>query len=119
MGCDYYIVKELLVVYKHHATGKEKTTEIELDRQRCYFLEYTEDVSCDSDDSDYLDRKHARQHSYIEECLRVTFQPRTLFENNMWKNEETRQKYEDRIKTKIMAPIELVRVIKQEIRYLR
>jgi hypothetical protein len=119
MGCDYYIVKELYIVYKKHADGKEKKTSIELDRQRCYFLDYAEDVSCDSDDSDYWSRVHARRDAYIDECLRVTFQPRTLYENQSWKNEETRQRYEDMIQKELKGPYELVSVVKREVRYLR
>jgi hypothetical protein len=119
MGCDYYIVKELYILYKKHAEGKQKEKSIELDRQRCYFSEYAEDVSCDSDDSDYWPRVHARQNAYIKECLHVTFQPRILYENQTWKNEETRKKYEDMIQKELNGPYELVSIVKREVRYLR
>ncbi len=72
-----------------------------------------------SDDSDYWPRRNAKQDSYIEECLHVTFQPRNHFENNMWKNEETMYKYEDRIDEEIKGAYQLVRVVKKEVRYLR
>jgi hypothetical protein len=119
MGCDYYIVKVLAIRYVRDPNGKEKTAEIELERQRCYFLDYADDVSCDSDDSDYWPRRNAKQETYIEQCLHVTFQPRILFKNQSWKNEETMYKYEDRIYEEIKGTYQLVSVIKMEVRYLR
>ena len=117
MGCDYYILKELRI---HYITpnGKETQITIELDRQRCYFSEYNDDLSCDSDDSDYWTRIHARHDKYIEECLRVTFQPRTLYEKGQWKNKETECKYREQVKKQI-GDGEIVSIIKQEVRYLR
>jgi hypothetical protein len=117
MGCDYYIVKQLRIIYRSRVTNKEKETTIELDRQRCYFLDGG-DISCDSDDSDYWPRKHARHQKYIDECLHVTFQPRTLFENGQWKNQDTETKYGKEVQEKI-RDAELLKIIKEEMRYLR
>jgi hypothetical protein len=118
MGCDYYIIKELYVLYKKCADGKEKKASIELDRQRCYFLECSDHLSCDSDDSDYYPRLRAFQEQYIAECMNVTYMPRTLFENGQWKNKETEAKYSEQIKREF-GDSTLLSVVKREVRYLR
>jgi hypothetical protein len=118
MGCDYYIIKELVIKYKQNdGSEKEKKGTIELERQRCYFVDSV-DISCDSDDSDYYPRLRAFQEQYIADCMKVTFIPRTLFENGQWKNKETEAKYSEEIKREF-GDITLVSIVKREVRYLR
>jgi hypothetical protein len=130
MGCDYYIIKELLIEYPgedEYDRWKPKSGDnmtIELDRKREYFP-YTNtdtDTDIDSDDSDYSEKTEKqyakRRNNYIkikEECLKVHCKPIILFENN-WKNKETESKYFDMFKT--VKP-GFIRVTKREIRYLR
>ena len=134
MGCDYYIIKELLIEYPGEdeydrwepKTGDNMT--IELDREREYFpyIEHTNTntnyTDTDSDDSDYskkTEKKYAKMRKDYkrveEECLKVHYKPRILF-NMKWKNEETEEKYKEMFKT--VKP-GFIRVTKREVRYLR
>lgn len=107
MGCDYYIVKILEVNY----LNDNENEVIELDTQRCYFNEVDFD-SIDSDDTDYEDE-------YYKKYLEVHYKPRVLFENNKWKNEKIKAKYEDFVLSKKISKDIFLSVIKKEIRYLR
>jgi hypothetical protein len=117
MGCDYYIIKELFVKFKS-SNGEKRRCSIELERLRRYFMEYDDSTSCDSDDTDYYPRLRASEERRIAEYLKVTYVPRTLFENGGWKNRETEAKYRDRIQREI-GDGTLLSIVKREVRYLR
>lgn len=95
---DYYIIKQLIVNY---AIKKQDTEDLsalpkfvesdeewilELSKEGRYFKnELGSDV--DSDDSDYEEHQ--------QNCLRINFEQRILFENNKWRNKNVKQKYEE------------------------
>lgn len=113
MGCDYYIVKILEVKYLiDNKNGVMHN--IELDREKCYFNEIDSKDSDDTDDEDYHDKFNRKYSKYLE----VHYKPRVLFINNNWKNEKTKEKYEDFVLNEIKNGM-IISVIKKEIRYLR
>jgi hypothetical protein len=115
MGCDYYIVKQLEVTHIND-DDVEETSFIELDRERCYFPDLED--SQDSDDSTSSESYNSRFNRKYGHYLEVTYQPRVLFEKGKWKSERIQEKYEDVITTEIGHEM-LVRIVKNEVRYLR
>lgn len=111
MGCDYYIIRGLEIVYLDDGDD-EHYTFIELTRTREYFY-HEDDSSVDSDDSDYNSRLSNQYNKY----LTVTYNPRVLFENNNWKNKDVQDKYESTILEHINNGL-IVSVKKVEQRYL-
>lgn len=85
MGCDYYIVKQLKI---EHSKGYSY---IELNRERGYIFEYN-NPDYDSDDPDSGDKYY--DHT---DYLKVDYIPKVFYENDMWKSEELKYKYSDRI----------------------
>lgn len=115
MGCDYYIIKILEIT--HFKQDKKIISKIELNRERCYFpYENSSEDDKDSDDTQlsynsYFEKKYSKY-------LQVTYQPRTLFENDKWKNTEIQEKYENLIKHQI-GHDKIISIIKKEVRCLR
>lgn len=91
MGCDYYILKFLHVVYV------DCEDYIQVKKERGYFMD-------DSDDDDY------QRHQLI-----VRYQPHMLFQNGVWKSDTFEQKYGKFINNDKV----LVSVTKKEERQLR
>ena len=118
MGCDYYIIIQLVI---QHSQG---TSLIELDKQKNYFS--GNDV--DSDDSDYQEQMNKYYNSYLE----VNCKSKILygiFESNQdkesrWKNETIKTKYQKLVKNELSKlecaiPVIVYKIIKEEVRYLR
>lgn len=119
MGCDYYIIKKLIIVINQNET--EKTYDIEINRERCYFLDYNindSNDSNDSDDSSYNDKKMEKWKKMIEKCLQVKYEPKILYENNQWKSDYIRKKYEYLIQNKNINE-KIKKITKMEVRELR
>jgi hypothetical protein len=96
MGCDYYIYKILEV---RNSEGEIIWT-IELSRNKVYYPEAVwSSNSFDSDDSDYEEKVSERKSQYLD----VEYEPKMLFENGLWKNEETEIKYSHIIKNRLTS----------------
>lgn len=114
MGCDYYIVKQLHVEYVDD-DDLERNVDIELDRERAYFHNDMDSIDSDDTDEDTFVSKFDRKYS---KYLEVTYKPRILFQKGKWKNDSTQEKYMDNI-TQAIGKEMLLKIIKQEVRYLR
>lgn len=124
MGCDYYIIKILRVSYLDNE-DKENEISIELDRERCYFNEYS-DTDIDSDDSEYFRRNTESTNDFFTNFykryghyLDVKYEPRILYTTDTkWKNETIQEKYEHRVLEEIGDGL-LIKVTKEEVRFFR
>ena len=83
MGCDYYIITYIIIEYLDNHGNKHEAY-ITYSRQPGYFSFYG-----DSDDEDY----DAKYDKYIDDVLKVTKQPITIFENNQYTSEFLKNKY--------------------------
>jgi hypothetical protein len=113
MGCDYYIIKQLCVQYIA-PNGAEGTTTIEIDRERAYFFVGRMSDN-DSDDDDYAERLRA----YYERELRVTYVPRILCTDGVWRNDAVKSRYSNMIHESIGAGAKIMSVKKEEVRRMR
>jgi hypothetical protein len=114
MGCDYYIVKQLHVEYVDD-DDLERNANIELDREGAYFYNDMDSVDSDDTDDESFSSKFTRKYS---KYLEVTYQPRILFQNNKWKSDSIQEKYSKNVTQEIGNGM-LLKITKQEVRYLR
>lgn len=111
MGCDYVIVRELLIEYSELNT--KLTKKIELELKKCYFndeLELSHESNYDSDDS-------------IQECfdelyyLNVNHVPRVIYQNKIWRNNNLHKKYNDFVINDFGYNVDITKITKMERRY--
>lgn len=107
MGCDYCIEKVLEVTFVNKA-GQVDFNVIELSKQNKYFQINSSD---DSDNDD--DKRNFRRNYY--HYLDINYEPRILFDNRLWKSEQIKNRYSD----KLRDYEHLIKVVKKEVRYLR
>lgn len=106
MGCDYYIDKELDITFLN-SNGELDYKCITLYTEKGYF--YSSNSSDDSDDEQSDFRKNF--YHYLD----VKYKPRVLFENNKWKSDQVKEKYEH----KLIGINNLLKVVKKEVRSFR
>lgn len=114
MGYDYCIVKILEVTYINDDDDEIKT-DIEVNKQNCYFYDENEDTDSDSTSDTSYGSKTGKLY---EKYLKVNYIPKVLFSNNKWKNEKLREKYENNILNEINNGM-ILHIVKKEIRYPR
>lgn len=137
MHCDYYIEKGLRVWFVDEEDDMEHMKWIPLERERGYFYSKSSSYSNDedessssssssessTDDDSYTEEDSKSQKEYLSKiyshCLDVKYTPRTIFQNNKWRNEDTKKKYKKLIKEEIGKESIILKVIKEEKRYLR
>ena len=79
MGCDYYICKYLDINFKYG-----EFTMIPLERDSAYFH-----FTLDEDDPDY----DAKYEEYVEETLKPSMKPITIYEDNEFQTKKLEDKY--------------------------
>jgi hypothetical protein len=107
MGCDYYIVKSLIISY--NCNNEIKEVDIEFDKSR----EYLSGYEYDSDDESYS--------QYLDRVCQQISSNRTIYENGNWqiKNKEKVVEYEDIIKEQNINLSQIIKLIKKIYAYPR
>lgn len=112
MGCDYYILKFLHIYYNN-----DDFLEIELYRQKGYYIDDDQD-----EDEDYDDYSE-RFHEYVEYCLETKMKPIVIYNNNCFCKSSFDTKYtniiEDAIKKHDKTWCEITKIVKVEKRLER
>lgn len=112
MGCDYVIIKELIVEY--FMDGNIHTENLELDCEKCYFNDSIhEDLNYDSDDSNIS--------IIFDELyyLKVNHIPRIIYQNKKWRNSILQDKYENFVNNELELNKDINKITKVERRYLK
>lgn len=109
MGCDYYIIKSLVIRFED-----DTTSYVELERERGYYgWDY------DEDEPDYQEKVAA----YKERLLTPRMEPIVIYENNGFANSILETKYklsvEDELKEQDKTWCSIVDIVKMEQRYER
>lgn len=105
MGCDYYIIKHVVINYENDTVDC-----IELSRDRGYF-------GCDAD-SDSDSEYHRTYDEKYGHYLKTNFKPIVLFNcETGWTNDTIKTKYEHKIKNK--DKLEIKKITKEEYRCYR
>ncbi len=116
MGCDYYIVKYLLVEYKDDE-GEIIEERLDEERERCYYPEhiYPSDYDSDEDDDTRYEKLNKFWKSYVEQFKRPN---KVLFENGQWIKEGYRKNYEKELEDEYGIK-DLIRLVKVHDAYER
>jgi len=109
MGCDYYIIKLLVIRFDDGTTSY-----VELERERGYYgWDY------DEDEPDYQEKVAA----YKERILTPRMEPFAIYENNRFSNSILESKYklsvEDELKEQDKPWSSIIDIVKQEQRFER
>uniref|UniRef100_A0A6C0H3I1 Uncharacterized protein n=1 Tax=viral metagenome TaxID=1070528 RepID=A0A6C0H3I1_9ZZZZ len=112
MGCDYYILKLLQIYYNN-----DDFLEIELYRQKGYYIDDDQD-----EDEDYDDYSE-RFHEYVEYCLETKMKPIVIYNNNCFCKSSFDTKYTNIIEDEIVKHnktwSEITKIVKVEKRLER
>jgi hypothetical protein len=98
MGCDYYLIKQLEIIFTYK--NIEYKTIYVLSRESKYYLEFDID-SVDSDSEDYYEYLHIRWFKERKKYNKNII----IYENNQYKNEICHRKYTDYIMESILKEI--------------
>ena len=110
MGCDYYIVKDLVIYY-----NDKNISYINLSRERGYFY----DINYDEDEEDY----EKKYNESINEQLKPNMKPIIIYSDNNFTNEPLEKKYKNIIEDELNKYNKkwecIKKIMKKESRYER
>lgn len=105
---EYYNILKILEIKYINDDDEIEIINIEIDNKICYFDYESES---DSENENYNYRK------YVEDCLKIKYKPKILFENKKWKSKRYQEMYEGLILNEIKDGI-FSSIVKKEIRYI-